>query len=171
MWHVRKHESKHFQGYRSRYLNFDQVYQRWLRSETPAEFEVGCQNICQEFNVEPNCWLRTMYEKREHWVKCYLEDIFWVGMTTTGRSESMKAYFDGYLDSNTMLNEFVVQYNKAVHARREAEKKEDFQTMQMQANLSGTHTIERVARIVTQGVYSRSFKQNLLRVTGVRMRP
>lgn len=67
-------------------------------------------------------------------------------MTTTGKSESMKAYFDGYLDSNTMLNEFVVHYNKAVHARREAEKKEDFQTMQMQANLSGTHTIERVAR-------------------------
>lgn len=45
-------------------------------------------------------------------------------MTTTGRSESTKAYFDGHVHSNTMLNEFVVQYDKVVRALREAKKKE-----------------------------------------------
>lgn len=49
MWHVRKHELEHLQGYRSRYPNFEQTYQRWVRSETPVEFEAGWHNISQEF--------------------------------------------------------------------------------------------------------------------------
>lgn len=74
-----------------------------------------------------------MYKKHEYWVKCYLNDIFWEAMTTTGRSESMSAYFDGYVHSNTMLNEFMVQHDKIVLARLKAEEKEDFQTMNTQA--------------------------------------
>lgn len=86
-----------------------------------------------------------MHEKREDWVKCYFNDIFWTGMTKLGRSESMNAYFDRYVHANTMLNEFLVQYDKAVRARREAEEREDFQTMNTQATLSGSHPIERAA--------------------------
>lgn len=142
LWHVRKHELEHLQGYRSRYPNFDHIYQRWVRSDTPAEFEAGWQNMLMQFDVEPRCWLRTMYEKRHHWIKCYLNDTFWTGMSTTGRSESINAYFDGYVNSNTMLNEFVVQYDKAIRTRRESE---DFQTMNTQATLSGRHPIEKAA--------------------------
>lgn len=91
----------------------------------PHEFEGRWNHICEQFNVGPRCWLRTMYEKRNHWVKCFLNDIFWAGMITMGRSESMNAYFNGYLHSNTMLNEFVVQYDKAVEACVRP-KREDF---------------------------------------------
>lgn len=35
MWHVGKHELEHLKGYPPRYCNFDQVYQRWMRSDTP----------------------------------------------------------------------------------------------------------------------------------------
>lgn len=41
-----------------------------------------------------------------------------------------------------MSNDFVIQYDKAVMARRQTEEKEDFQT-QSQASLSGSHRIER----------------------------
>lgn len=44
-----------------------------------------------------------------------------------------------------MLNEFVVQYDKAVQTRRESEEREDFQTMNTQATLSGRHPIEKAA--------------------------
>lgn len=66
-------------------------------------------------------------------------------MTTTGRNRSMNAY-DVYVNSNTMLNEFVVQYDKAVRARRKAEEREDFHAMNTQASLNGTHPIEKVAK-------------------------
>lgn len=87
---------------------------------------MGWQNISHEFNVEPRRWLRTIYDKREHWIRCYLNDTFWAGMTAKGRNESMTAYIDGYVHSNTMLNGFVVQYDKSIRARRDAKEREDF---------------------------------------------
>lgn len=36
----------------------------------------------------------------------------------------MNAYFEGYVHSNTTLNEFVVQYDKAVYTQRDAKEKE-----------------------------------------------
>lgn len=77
--------------------------------------------------------------------KCYLNDAFWAGTTTTGRSKSMNAYFEGYAHSNTMLNEFVVQYDKVVHVWREADEKGGFVRMNIRATLSGSNPIEKIA--------------------------
>ncbi|KAL6523868.1 hypothetical protein OROMI_030963 [Orobanche minor] len=41
-----------------------------------------------------------------------------VGMKAGSRSESMNAYFDGYVNSMTSLSEFIEQYDKAVLDRR-----------------------------------------------------
>lgn len=82
MWHLRKHELEHLQGYRSRFANFDQVYQRWVRSGTLVVFEAEWPNICQEFSADSKSWLFKMYEKRAHWIKCYLHYVFWAGMST-----------------------------------------------------------------------------------------
>lgn len=82
----------------------------------------------------------------------------------------MNAYFDGYVHSNTMLKEFVVEYNKTVVARRDVKEREDFQTMNIHARLSGIHPIERVAAACTHGIFSRNFKQNSLRATTILMR-
>lgn len=79
---------------------------RIVESATTAKFEADCQNICEEFNMEPRCWLKTMYEKRHHWVQCYLNDIFRVDPTTC-RSERMNTYLR-YVHSNIMLNALVV---------------------------------------------------------------
>nr|KAJ0213115.1 hypothetical protein LSAT_V11C400158530 [Lactuca sativa] len=54
-------------------------------------------------------------------------------MTTSGRSESIQSFFDEFVNSKTMLNEFVVQYDKAVASRRAVEEDEDFKTMNSKA--------------------------------------
>lgn len=79
-------------------------------------------------------------------------------MTAMERNESMNAYFNGYVNSITMLNEFVVQYDKAVHTRREVEKREDFHTMNTQASLSGTHPMRKWSGHDTQDESLRSFR-------------
>lgn len=48
-----------------------------------CQVEAGWQNIPEEFNVEPRNWLQIMYDKCQHLIKCYLNDTFWIGMTTT----------------------------------------------------------------------------------------
>ena len=47
-------------------------------------------------------------------------------MTTRQRSESINSFFDGFVNANTKIVEFVHQYDKAVAARRRAESQEDF---------------------------------------------
>ncbi|PWA73743.1 protein FAR1-RELATED SEQUENCE 5 [Artemisia annua] len=67
----------------------------------------------EKYHIEDDSWLGNMFKLRHHWVKAYLKDTFFAGMTTSGRSESIHSFFDGFVNAKTMLNEFVVQYDKA----------------------------------------------------------
>ena len=68
----------------------------------------------------------TMYKLRGHWVNAYLKDIFCAWMTTSQRSESLNFFFNGFVNENTKLVEFVHQYDKAVAARRSSKSQQDF---------------------------------------------
>nr|KAJ0188143.1 hypothetical protein LSAT_V11C900487820 [Lactuca sativa] len=74
--------------------------------------------------------------------KPFLKDTFFAGMTTTGQSESINSFSDGFFNSRTMLNEFVVRYDKVVESLRVAEEDEDFKIMSSRSVLSSVHPIE-----------------------------
>lgn len=113
-----------------------------MKSHSVEEFEFGWESLAFKYQIKTNHWLAKMYDLREYWAKVYLKNTFFAGMTTSGRSESMNSYFDKYVHANTMLNEFVVQYDKALHCRREAEEDEDFKMINSKASLSSQHPIE-----------------------------
>ena len=74
----------------------------------------------QKYHIdEEDIWLVKMYKLRKHWVNAYQKDIFYTGMTTSQRSESINSFFDGFVNANTKLVEFVHQYDKVVAARHE----------------------------------------------------
>ncbi|XP_071695688.1 protein FAR-RED IMPAIRED RESPONSE 1-like [Rutidosis leptorrhynchoides] len=52
--------------------------------------------------------------------------IFWAGMSTTQRSESINSFFDKYVNKKTTLKQFVEQYENALRDRAEKENVEDF---------------------------------------------
>ncbi|XP_063941179.1 protein FAR1-RELATED SEQUENCE 5-like [Daucus carota subsp. sativus] len=83
-----------------------------------------------------------MYEKQHHWVKAYLKDTFFAGMKSSQRSESMNSFFDGYVNSNTPLSDFVDQYEKAIASRRDTEEKEDLISMTTTPDLTNMHSLE-----------------------------
>ena len=56
----------------------------------------------------------------------YVRETFWVGMSTTQRSESMNSLFYGYVNSKTTLKQFVEQYDKALSDKIEKENMVDF---------------------------------------------
>lgn len=56
-----------------------------------------------EFNLYKNQWLGVLYDERHRWVPVYVKDIFWAGMSTTQRNESMNVFFDGYINPKTTL--------------------------------------------------------------------
>ncbi|XP_022875791.1 protein FAR1-RELATED SEQUENCE 5-like [Olea europaea var. sylvestris] len=55
-------------------------------------------------------------------------DEFEEGMSTTQRSESMNAFFDGYVHSKTSLKQFVEQYERALRSKVKKEFQADFRS-------------------------------------------
>ncbi|XP_052622639.1 protein FAR1-RELATED SEQUENCE 5-like [Lactuca sativa] len=111
-------------------------------SDTIEQIEATWEVMCTKYELESNCWISDMYNQRIHWAKPFLNDTFFAGMTTTRRSESINSFFDGFVNSRTMLNEFVEQYDKVVESRRAAEEDENFKTMNLRPVLSSVHPIE-----------------------------
>uniref|UniRef100_A0A7N0VLE0 SWIM-type domain-containing protein n=2 Tax=Kalanchoe fedtschenkoi TaxID=63787 RepID=A0A7N0VLE0_KALFE len=153
-WHIKKHVLEHIQPFRIRYKDFVDAYYKWMKSKSPKEFEDGWKILNEKYEIGEKGWLPTMYRDRRYWVKCYLKDTFFAGMTTSGRSESIHSFFDGYVNAITPLNEFVVQYDKAVAVRRKSEEDEDFLTLNSQPALITEHGIEKDAgRNYTRAIF------------------
>ncbi|XP_035551761.1 protein FAR1-RELATED SEQUENCE 1-like [Juglans regia] len=94
--------------------------------QTAEEFEKHWGLFLDTYNLHDHAWLQSLYSERMHWVPVYLKDAFWVGMSTTQRSESMNAFFDGFVHSSTRLKEFVDQFDNALRKKVENENAADF---------------------------------------------
>ncbi|XP_028068964.1 protein FAR-RED IMPAIRED RESPONSE 1-like [Camellia sinensis] len=92
------------------------------------EFDEEWQTMIEKFSLHDNEWLGVLYAERHRWIPAYVKDIFWAGMSTTQRSESMNAVFDGYVNSKTTLKQFVEQYDNALRSKVEKETKADFKS-------------------------------------------
>lgn len=146
VWHIKKHFLEHLQPFRMKFKDtFLEDYKSWYKSHTIDDFERRWADLKVKYNIEDDCWFSNIYSLRNHWARAYLKDTFFAGMTTSGRSESINSFFDGYVNSNTLLNDFVVQYDKAITSRREAEEDEDFKTRNSKAVLDSDHPIEKIA--------------------------
>ncbi|GJY31517.1 FAR1-related sequence 5-like protein [Tanacetum coccineum] len=117
-WHIQKHVLEHLQPLRFRYDDFQDTYKQWIKTPNVEDFE----------------------SKWEH-----LKEKYLISKDSCGRSESMHSFFDGFVNSKTMLNDFVQQYDKAVSSRRGVEKDQDFRTLNSKPSLQGDHPIEAMA--------------------------
>ncbi|KAJ0679329.1 putative transcription factor FAR family [Helianthus annuus] len=141
-WHIKKHEIEHLRALKASCSDFQELHKQWVKSNTVEEFETRWELLREKYNFESGDWITEMYNQRKYWAKAYLKDCFFAGMTSSGRSESIHSFFDGFVNSKTMLNEFVSQYDKAVETRRAAEEDEDFKTMNSKPILSSINLIE-----------------------------
>ncbi|XP_020245169.1 protein FAR1-RELATED SEQUENCE 5-like [Asparagus officinalis] len=84
-------------------------FDKWYRASTIHKCEERWKILKENFNIDESVdsWLTRMYRLRAHWVDAYLKDIFWAGMTTSQRSESINAFFDGYVNTKTRLVDFL----------------------------------------------------------------
>ena len=98
-------------------------------SLTIEDFEKSWDGFIERYELQSNKWLLGLYDERYRWVPAFLKDTFWAGMSTTQRSESMHAFFDGYINSKTTLKQFVEQYENALAKKMENETNEDFNSL------------------------------------------
>ncbi|XP_035551491.1 protein FAR1-RELATED SEQUENCE 5-like [Juglans regia] len=97
-------------------------------TQTVEEFEKCWDGLLNTYDLHENVWLKSLYDERQHWVPVFLKEYFWAGMSTTQRSESMNAFFDGYVHAKINLKEFVDQFDSALRKKIENENNADFHT-------------------------------------------
>ena len=95
------------------------------------------------FALQENEWLSGLYAERHRWVPIFLKHHFWAGMSTTQHSESIHAFFDGYVHQSTTLEQFVNQYDNALRDRAEKEFQADFQSSNTTKSYNTKSPIER----------------------------
>ncbi|KAH7665861.1 FHY3/FAR1 family protein [Dioscorea alata] len=154
-WHIGRNSMKYLIDLK-REEGFMRDYNNWLHhSESIEAFENRWGELKTTYNIDDKHWLSKMFEIRHKWVSLYWKDIFTVGMTSTQRSESINSFFDGFVNAQTPLDEFVMQYDKALCARRIDEENEDFKTLNSMANFRTGHPIERHGgEVYTKAMFS-----------------
>ncbi|KAA8527536.1 hypothetical protein F0562_034749 [Nyssa sinensis] len=86
-------------------------------------------------------------------------DSAWNGITMDG---SMNSFFGTFLNAQTPLNEFVLRYEKALEQHREEERKEDFNSFNLQAVLHTKDPIEEQCRRLYTMAMFKVFQKELL---------
>ncbi|KAH7691908.1 FHY3/FAR1 family protein [Dioscorea alata] len=131
-WHIRRNSMKYLVDLKSN-DGFIRDYTNWLHhSESIEAFEDRWGELKATYNINDKHWLSRM---NKIWSKSR--------MTTTECSESINSYFYGFVNAQTPLDEFVMQNDKSLLARRNAKESEDFMTLNSIANFYTGHPIER----------------------------
>ena len=112
-------------------------------SQTPVEFEEVWHDMLDKHDLGNNQWLNSLYEERYLQVPCFIKTTFWVGMSTNQRSESMNAFFYGYVNLKITLKQFVEKYKKAMESKIEKEQQAGVKYFSQQIPCCTSFTMEK----------------------------
>ncbi|XP_022892296.1 protein FAR1-RELATED SEQUENCE 5-like [Olea europaea var. sylvestris] len=143
LWHILKKLPEKFGYHVDKGLIFSTIHELVYDSQFIEQFEQGWRVMIDTFELHDNDWLSGLYENRGRWVPCYFKTTFWAGMSTTQRSESMNAFFDGYVHAKTSLKQFVEQYERALRNKVEKEFQADFKSFSQMVPCATTYEMEK----------------------------
>ncbi|XP_031252418.1 protein FAR1-RELATED SEQUENCE 5-like [Pistacia vera] len=161
LWHIMKKLPEKLRGYSEyEYIKFS-LQNAVYDSLTREEFEEHWNSLCDKHNLQDNHWLLRLYNERQRWVPAFVKDSFWAGMSTTQRSESMHAFFDGYVNSKTTIKQFMEQYENALRDKVEKEREADFKSFKSWIPCISTYAIEKQFQDVYTIAKFKEFQQEL----------
>ncbi|XP_052170376.1 protein FAR1-RELATED SEQUENCE 5-like [Diospyros lotus] len=143
LWHILKKLSEKFGSHPCKGLILSTVHGLVYNSQHQEDFEHGWTTMVDQFDLHENNWLSRLFENRSRWIPCFLKTTFWAGMSTTQRSESINAFFDGYVHSKTSLKQFVEQYEQALWCKVEKEFQADFKSFSQMVPCATKYAIEK----------------------------
>ncbi|KAL4316306.1 hypothetical protein AHAS_Ahas15G0271900 [Arachis hypogaea] len=94
-------------------------------SSSSESFEVYWVGFIKEFDLRHNRWLANLYANRQKWVPIFFKSEFWAGVRSTHRSESMHAFYGGFLHCKSGLVQFVHEYDNVLRNKEQKELEDD----------------------------------------------
>ncbi|KAK8930863.1 Protein FAR1-RELATED SEQUENCE 6 [Platanthera zijinensis] len=156
LWQIMRKVSEKLGGlaeYRSIHKAMQKAVYDSLRVD---EFEEEWMKMIEIYGLHENEWLKMLYECRHCWAPVYLKDAFWAGMSTTQRNESCNAFFDGYVDANTTMKQFLSKYEMALQSKYEKEAQADFETFhKRRPSVSKFYMEEQLSKVYTLNVFKK----------------
>ncbi|XP_072970145.1 protein FAR1-RELATED SEQUENCE 6-like [Typha angustifolia] len=120
------------------------------------EFEDEWRRMIEIYGLQGNEWLRSLYECRYSWVPVFLKDAFWAGMSATQRSDTVSAFFDGYVDAKTILKQFLSKYEMTLQSKYEKEAQADFETFhKRRPAVSKFYMEEQLSKVYTLNMFKK----------------
>ncbi|OMO98340.1 hypothetical protein COLO4_13984 [Corchorus olitorius] len=157
LWQIRAKERENF---RSLPNEFRYEYEKCIyQSQTTVEFNASWNSLINKYCLKENVWLKHMYEKRESWVPLYLQGKFFAGIPT---GESIESFFGTQVNGQTPLREFISRYEQGLEQRREEERKEDFNSFNLQAFLQTKEPLEEQCKRLYTFTIFKIFQDELL---------
>ncbi|XP_038717223.1 protein FAR1-RELATED SEQUENCE 5-like [Tripterygium wilfordii] len=154
LWHIMKKVSEKLGSYKEYENIIYDLGEAVYDSQSTYEFERCWESMIAKFHLTDNGWLKIMYDLSEIWVPIYVKNFFWVGMSSTQRSEGVNAFLDGYVNSKTTLRQFVEQYNNALRDKAEKESKVDFNSFNKQLKCATSYGMEKqILNLYTQNKF------------------
>ncbi|XP_052193932.1 protein FAR1-RELATED SEQUENCE 5-like [Diospyros lotus] len=143
LWHILKKLPEKFGNHSCKASILLAIHDVVYESHSLEVFEQGWSSMIEKYALHDNDWLSGLYTQRARWVPCFLKTSFWAAMSTTQRSESMNAFFDGYVHSKTSLNQFVEQYEWAMRAKVEKEFQADVKSFSQMVPCASRYPMEK----------------------------
>ncbi|KAL2332188.1 hypothetical protein Fmac_019769 [Flemingia macrophylla] len=98
------------------------IYKSW----TVEQFEKRWWKLVDKFDLRDVEWVRSLYDDRTYWVPTFMKNISFAGLSTSSRVESLNSLFDGYVQVDTSLREFIERYRVILEDSHEEEAKANF---------------------------------------------
>lgn len=98
------------------------IYLSW----TEDQFEQNWWKLLDEFQLQGNEWMQSLYKDRFHWAPLFIRGVSFAGLSMAARSDSSSSFFDHYISEESSLKEFLEQYKALLEDMCEEEAKAEF---------------------------------------------
>uniref|UniRef100_A0A8I6Y712 Protein FAR1-RELATED SEQUENCE n=1 Tax=Hordeum vulgare subsp. vulgare TaxID=112509 RepID=A0A8I6Y712_HORVV len=145
-WHILKKVKENCGNIYSTRETFKEDFHRVLTQMlTVDEFEGAWKELMSEYKVEDCVYLKQMWDIGEKWAFPYFGHLFYAGMTTTQRSESVNFVLKRFVMPASSMNGFVRKYERFFIDRLQMEDYEEFHTRHDKVVMKTRSPLERHA--------------------------
>ncbi|KAF6156481.1 hypothetical protein GIB67_011282 [Kingdonia uniflora] len=127
LWHItNKFPEKIGHAYREPSTFKEDIDSIMHNTYKAVEFEIKWIYLMKKHKLDDNVWTQGIFNIRQRWIPLWNKETFFVGMSSTGWSESTNNFFNGWLPITTGLYSFVTKYEAALIVVYERESAKDF---------------------------------------------
>ncbi|KAG9153036.1 hypothetical protein Leryth_026789 [Lithospermum erythrorhizon] len=145
------------------YETFMKKFNKYIHTSlTEEQFETRWQKLVDRFNLREVDWIQSLYEDRKLWVPAFMRDVSFAGLSSASRTGSLQGFFDRYIQSDTTLGDFIVEYKVILEDMHEEEAKANFDSWHETAELKSPSPFEKQMSLVYTHEIFKKFQDEVL---------